>query len=471
MKKQLVITAALSFLLLGTLTGCGGGKKTLPPFEMPENGYDGSKVQITFYHAMGQDLQAKLQNHISKFEEMYPTIDVVDKYIGNYDAVRDQLVNEISIGEGANIAYCYPDHIALYNKSKRVVTLDQFMDDQTQRSFTTDDGKEIKYTFGFTQEEKDDFVKPYFEEGRIFGDGKTYSLPFAKSTELLYYNKTFFDKHNLTVPTTWDEMWNVCAKIKEIDPHATPLGYDSDSNWFITLCEQYGSGYTSDDPNNHFLFNNAENKKWLQDLKDKYQKGYFTTKGLLGTYTSSIFTETNTGDDVIRSYMSIGSSAGAVHQRPQADNAGQYPFEVDVAPIPQVDVNNPKAIQQGPSLCIFNHKDPQVVCASWLFVKYIERDLELQADISKLNGYTPVLKSVSEIPVYKKWLEHSKDIQARAVKVCIEERDTNFISPAFVGSSKARDQVGGALTAIISGAKTIDTALQDAYDECDYAAS
>ena len=48
----------------------------------------------------------------------------------------------------------------------------------------------------------------------------------------------------IAVPTTWDEMEQVCAKLKELDPQSIPLGYDSESNWFITMCEQYGSDYT-----------------------------------------------------------------------------------------------------------------------------------------------------------------------------------------------------------------------------------
>ena len=71
-----------------------------------------------------------------------------------------------------------------------------------------------------------------------------------------------------------------------------------------------------------------------------------------------------------------------------------------------------------------------------------------------------ILKSVSAIPVYSKWISDGKDIQAKATKVCIETRDSNFISPSFVGSSKARDQVGDALDAILSGTETIDEALK-----------
>ena len=52
------------------------------------------------------------------------------------------------------------------------------------------------------------------------------------------------------------------------------------------------------------------------------------------------------------SYMSIGSSAGATHQRPTAVD-GAYPFEVGIATIPQVNASKPQVISQGPSLCIF----------------------------------------------------------------------------------------------------------------------
>ena len=69
--KKTISAFALSVLLLGTMTGCGN--KGIAPFVMPENGYDGSEVTITFYHAMGQELQGKLKQHITKFESLYPT--------------------------------------------------------------------------------------------------------------------------------------------------------------------------------------------------------------------------------------------------------------------------------------------------------------------------------------------------------------------------------------------------------------
>ena len=90
--------------------------------------------------------------------------------------------------------------------------------------------------------------------------------------------------------------------------------------------------------------------------------------------------------------MSIGSSAGATHQRPTADESGNYPFEVGIATIPQVNASNKKVISQGPSVCIFKKDNPQEVVASWLFVKYLTTTVEFQAEFSMASGYVPVIK-------------------------------------------------------------------------------
>ncbi len=142
--------------------------------------------------------------------------------------------------------------------------------------------------------------------------------------------------------------------------------------------------------------------------------------------------------------MSIGSSAGATHQCPDKVD-GEYPFEVGIATIPQMDASNPKVISQGPSLCIFKDEDPQKVVASWLFVKYLTTTVEFQAAFSMASGYVPVLKSVAENPIYKEFLDAADGgdfISALSAKVCLEQEKAYYTSPAFNGSSDARDQVG-----------------------------
>ena len=84
--------------------------------------YDGSKVTVTFYHNMGQKLREALDRHLPDFKAMYPNITVEHTSQGDWTGLRDIIVTELNGGKSPNIAYCYPDHVALYNKSKRVAT-------------------------------------------------------------------------------------------------------------------------------------------------------------------------------------------------------------------------------------------------------------------------------------------------------------------------------------------------------------
>ena len=453
MKKLVALILTLSMLL--GMTGMLTASAAEPV------AYDGSDVTIKFYHTMGSNLTTVLDAYIAEFNAIYPNIHVEYTSVGGYDDVRDQISTEITVGAQPNIAYCYPDHVALYNLARAVQTLDGYID--STATVTRADG--TTEVMGLTAEQKADFIEGYYTEGQQFGDGKMYTLPLSKSTEVLYYNKTFFDANNIAVPTTWDELEAVCEQIVTIDPKSIPLGYDSEANWFITMCEQLKTPYTSATAP-HFLFNNEENRAFVKRFREWYDLGYLTTQTLYGAYTSGLFTS-NTG---LESYMSIGSSAGATYQRPAKGADGTYPFEVGITTIPQADPTNKKVISQGPSLCIFRKADPQEVAASWLFVKYLTTTIEFQAEFSMASGYVPVLKSVADHPVYAEFIANADggdNVAALSAKVCLEQQDAYYTSPAFAGSSDARDQVGALLTKGLSAADNgnVDKMLEEAFAE------
>ena len=409
----------------------GGGDSKLNSFVLQEGEtYDGSAVEIEFSHTMGQSLKEVLDNYIVEFNKIYPNITIHNSQVGGYDDVRDTVSKQILAGTQPNIAYCYPDHVALYNLAGATVTLDQFINSPE---------------LGMTQEQKDDFIDGYWNEGMAYGDGKMYTLPLSKSTEVLYYNKTYFEKNNIAVPTTWDELEAVCRRILEIeglDSKCVPLGYDSEANWFITMTEQLGTPYTSA-TGTKYLFNTPENKAFVERFASWYYEGLLTTQEIFGAYTSGLFVQQD--KTKAYSYMSIGSSAGASHQLP-TKTADGYPFEVGIAPIPQIDPSNPKAISQGPSLVILNNENRQEVIASYLFVEYLTTCIEFQAEFSMVSGYMPVLESVMENDFYKTEFLDKADggdnLAALSVKVGLEQKNSYYVSPAFEGSSTARDEVG-----------------------------
>ena len=470
--KKIVSVLLLVCLLVGlvSLTACGKKKTLGGDFEVGDTGYDGSEVTIVFYHTMGASLREVLDKYIVEFNKLYPNIHIEHKQVGSYDDVREKIATEITVGNQPNIAYCYPDHVALYNRGNAVITLDNLIASTVE--VTRADG--TKEVLGLTAEQIADFIPGYYAEGACYGDGKMYTLPMSKSTEVLYYNKTFFEANNIPVPTTWEEMEAVCATLKELDPNCIPLGYDSESNWFITMCEQYGSDYTSA-TGDRYLFNNETNRQFVTMFREWYKKGYVTTQEINGgAYTSDLFTKITTAEDPTKCYMCIGSTAGASHQIPDRDSNGNYMFEVGIATIPQVNAEQPKVISQGPSLCIFGKENNQEVIASWLFVKYLATTVEFQADFSMTSGYVPVIQSVTNDEVYADFLAKADGgsyLPALSTKMALAQADAYFVSPAFNGSSNARDEVGQLIQkCLLMGdanlADNIKKAFEDAVKNC-----
>ena len=107
-------------------------------------------------------------------------------------------------------------------------------------------------------------------------------------------------------------------------------------------------------------------------------------------------------------------------------------------------------------------------------MKLLTTTVEFQAEFSMASGYVPVLKSVAEHPVYAEELaaaDGGDHISMLAAKVCLEQADAYYTSPAFNGSSEARDQVGNIVTKALPSANIdadIDDIFQDAIDECEY---
>ena len=468
MMKRIFAAVLLVAMLLSLLTACGGQSNAgANDFAVPESGYDGSEVTIKFAHTMGKKLTEVLDYHIGEFNKLYPNITIEHSSYGGWGDIAGLINTEIIGDNQPNIAYCYPDHVAMYNMALATVTLDDLIASQVE--VTRNDG--TTEIMGLTQEQIDDFIPGFYNEGKVYGDGKMYTMPMSKSTEVLYYNKTFFEENNLTVPTTWEEMADVCEKILAIDDKCIPLGYDSEDNWFITMCEQYGYDFTSASGDEHYLFNNDNCKSFVKNIRQWYQNGYVTTEALYGAYTSGLFTELD--KTISHSYMCVGSSGGAGYQIP-ADRA----FEVGVAPIPQVDAANPKVISQGPSLCILKggKTTDQQIMASWLFVKYLTTNMAFQTEFSSTSGYMPVLKSAQNDENYAAWLSKANGFEfltALVVKVGLDQSNAYFTSPAFNGSSVARTQVGSLLAKCMSENTSdvdalVNQAFKDAYDECKY---
>ena len=467
MKKILTAVIVVSLVLASCLmifTACKGTDKD---------------HTIFFYSSQGDNLQKITENAIAAFEAKYPGWTVEHTQPGGYNEVRDKIKQDATAGNQPDLAYCYADHVAMYMTYGIVVDMAQFLNSTDTYTYTykDDNGDEQTKTtgvLGYSADEQKLFVQGYVEEGYAtnysdyakygFNDKSMVTLPFVKSTELMYVNKTALDACGLTIATTWDELWTQCEVIKQRYPNCTPLGYDSEANWFITMCEQNGWGYTSADSSEHYLFNNKDTQGWLDQLAKYYDKGYITTQEDYEAYTSGLFVK---GADAGGLVYCIGSSGGASHQDP----SGKFTFEITSIPgSKRADGTiNYSCISQGPSLVMLsgakgvsNPDEKQKM--TWLFVKEL-LDPTFQAAFSIESGYNPMRTDVYDVPQYQAHLAKS-GATAKAASVAKTLTDRFFASPAFDGSSEARDQVGNALLVVMKGSRSGQRALTDAYNNC-----
>ena len=451
--------------LLGLSCGCSNITSSTEGTDTP--GTNDGKTEVVFWHTMGATNQEYLNAFIKSFEEENPDIKVTHAAQGGYTDIESKLLKAIPAKTTPTMAFCYPDHVANYIKSGSAVKLNDYINN-AEYGLTADELKDYQDA-GFWSEGSDSYG----------ADGSVYSVPFSKSTEVLFMNTTWMVKNGFVdandptkpfVPTTWEEMWDLCAKIKAKDESITPLGYDSDDNMFITLCEQYGIPYTSlVDGMGSIDFNNAQAKALVTELKGYYDKGYFKTKGTLpnNSYTSTQFVEE-------KLIMSIGSTGGTKYNVPTTDN-GDMAFNVEVFRIPQANPNAPKVISQGPSITFFKNSqisEAQVV-ASWKFYKHITNAYN-SAAYAIFTGYEPVRESSYTSDIYQSHLNATGEDVTLFTKVANltateEIKKAYFFSPVFVGSSVARQQAGGIITQVLLGEKTVDEAFDDAETETIFA--
>ena len=492
---------------------------------------------IVFYSNQGSALKNITAEVIAEFEAKYPGWKVDhDTSAGSWNGLPTLIIKDIRNGNQPDLAYCYPDHVATYLTNRTVVDLNKyFASEETFNVNTFDSDGNVANTIptvlGYSDDDRDDFIDLFMADGRAgnFTDVTQYgyasnallALPFIKSTEVLFYNQTALEKlvdilknksdprislfvdsnDEIIIPQTWDVLWAQCAVIKDYFTNVTPLTYDSEANWFITMCAQNGWKYTDKSADEHYPFRNQQGlEKWLGDLYKYYKDDeLFLTRLTMdpsgNSYTSEEFAK-GVGVIVDENSQSvkidngegggavfcIGSSGGATYQDATS-------FSVGIAPIPGTKDGAGQAnaaIAQGPSFVMFrgghgvsNADEKEKM--TWLFMKMM-LEPRWQVKFCGNNGYIPSRESSYDVVVGKDLddneITFGDRLAARAGVIAYAEDVAHkmqlegrfFTSPAFDGSSTARDCVEALMIKVLGGSgasnSSIKLAIQQAYDDC-----
>ena len=507
-KKSLCIFSLLSIF---SLVNCGGNSGIVTHVvdqPLPEDDPT-SPVEILFWHCLGQAKRNEFQvNVVDPFNVMYSgryhvTLEAI---AGSYDDLADGLITYMQSGTVPALTMGYPDFFSTlmtdYENRSAILRLDDWIDDTV---------------FGF--ENKSDFIEAYFNEGTNYQHPGTWSVPLYKSTEVLYYNESFFmgvnklnvakfggdstfnelydaaadltDKDNLDAnlaalkewlerpendgytweyPKSWQEMFSLAREIKTLMAQQfpsdlfTPIVYDSDSNMMITQLAQRGFGYTTNEnirsPQDHYIFNNANTIGLVEEITGYINEGLMTTKGVSGDYGSKPFAA---GTCI----MTIGSTGGSTYS--DEDTVG---FSVGIAPVPcwknGEGVIQKKYIQQGPSICFFDNQNPYMNKGAWLFYKYLS-GTEQNVRVAVNNSYDPVRTSCYSTTFYENEMAKANQHYSLRYDIPYVTKDLKtfyMTSPVFKGSENARDQIGAIIQNVRSRSMTPADAVARAWRAC-----
>lgn len=211
---MMVALAAPVGLNLASCGGDGESGSSSSTYSVLDNSYNcaeeakkNPKVQVlNFWHAFNNVNESAARMINNEFNKLQLTdkknenpICVEMTSYKDYNSLQDQVKAAISAGSTSfpALVSSYPDHVATYNDQGVVVDMDKFQQDNDLKITDFEDFLESykveSYNYTLNKAALDKYNASLEQEGAKYGKGQLFSLPVNKSTEVMYYNKTFFD--------------------------------------------------------------------------------------------------------------------------------------------------------------------------------------------------------------------------------------------------------------------------------------
>lgn len=392
MKRKLLVTI-VTVVMLFVCTACGisggdtkGATETKEPTQKPENStvvpsntpaVPVKPVELTFYYPIqvGGPLTASIEGMAELFMKENPGITVKPVYTGAYGDTTLKTQAAVQGGNPPDVAVLLAADLFSFLDMKAIEPLDDFIAKDGGEKFISD------------------FYPAFMENAQA--NGKTYSIPFQRSTVLLYYNKDAFREVGLDPekpPTTWDELTTMATKLKKEGRWGVeiPSSAPTFSTWmFSGLAMQNGKNLMNQD-GKEVYYNTPGNIEALQYWIDLSKKHKVMPEKIIEWATvPSDFLEQKTA-------MMYHTTGNLTNVRKSA----KFDFGVSFLPMNK----QYGTATGGGNLYIFKGISKERQEAAWKFVKFMT-DPERAAQWSIDTGYIGVRKSSYDTEIMKEYIK------------------------------------------------------------------
>ena len=374
-------------------------------------------ITIEFWHSLSGTQVPVIDGLVAQFNDTVGKekgITVVAVPQGSGPQLYSKVIGAIKAGNAPAVTTSKPPYVQDFLMADYVVDLKPYIEDPT-----------------VGMDDYDDFFRAFSQEGEAYSVEGIYSLPFAKNSDVLYYNADFFEEHGFVPPATWDELRELATEIHAITGKGA-VGYDNLQYLFENLTVQSGGQYTDNEGN--LLF--AEGDAALNGLKmyaDNVWSGVFRTAG------EDYFFSGPFAKGTIQMYI-----GGTVES--EYINMKDPQFRWSASALPQVDPENPKTLSYDHVICAL---DPSASgdqkYAAYEFIKFIT-STESSKTISRDTAYMAVRESVLEDEEYKAFLENGGN---DALKAAYSQIDSLYSQPVFIADTYTSTTVDTEITSMM----------------------
>jgi sn-glycerol 3-phosphate transport system substrate-binding protein len=285
--------------------------------------------------------------------------------------------------------------------------------------------------------------------------GKTWGIPFQRSTVVMYWNKELFKEAGLDPnkpPANWAELKDAAAKLtkKDASGKVTQWGVQIPSSGF-----PYWLFQTLTTPNGAILANEAGTQVKFDDPAVIEALQYWVDLGKSGVHPAGVVEWGTTPKDFFEKKAAIifTTTGNLTNVKNNAK------FDFGVAMIPG---NKRKGSPTGGgNFYIFKKSTPAQQEAAFKFIKWVTQP-EIAAQWSIETGYVAVSQAAYDTPALKKYgSEFAPALVARdQLPVSVAEFSTH-------DNQRVTKALNDGLQAALTGTKTPAQAMQDAQREAD----
>jgi len=376
-------------------------------------------VTLNMWHNYGGQMKNLMDELIDEFNNTVGTqkgIMINVTSISSSSALHEKLVSSANGDPGVP---SLPDITTAYPKTALILAQEGLlMNLETQ----------------FSDNELKQYIPRFLEEGRLH-DGKLYLLPVAKSTEVLFLNKTIFDRFANETGVTYDELGTfegiirVADKYYEWTDNQTP-DQPNDGKTFYMLdslfnMAQVGFAQLGDE----FIKDGALNlsSPVFKRIWDScYIPSVLGRVVLFDGYSSDLF---KTGDVI----CSTGSTAGVLFYPDQVTYADNSKEDVEyvILPYPIFEGGAKVAIQRGGGMCVIKSTKEKEHAAAVFLKWFTEPAQNLRFTAS--SGYFPVTEKAFH-DVMEKEIESLPDnnIKKLLSTAVMMQKEYDFFIPPLV---------------------------------------